>query len=149
MNQYLPVLIGHIDHFYYIYIIIIFSFYYEVNSKKALYSRYNLPFVIINNHEYYYVRSSFWKIDSTSIHASMPDYNKWIRGMAGFSHFGSEWGKTVSQPTLLIVIIVKKDYLCAAQVNSFISGNLAQMTHPRIVLDHLCFKGMIFQISCC
>jgi len=46
-----------------------------------------------------------------------------IKGMAGFSHFGSEWGKTVSQPTLLIVIIVKKDYLCAAQVNSFISGN--------------------------
>ena len=72
-----------------------------------------------------------------------------LEGMAGFSHFGSEWGKTVSQPTLLIVIIVKKDYLCAAQVNSFISGNLAQMTHPRIVLDHLCFKGMIFQISCC
>ena len=32
-----------------------------------------------------------------------------LEGMAGFSHFGSERGKTVSQPTLLIVIIVKKD----------------------------------------
>ena len=52
-----------------------------------------------------------------------------IRGMAGFSHFGSEWGKTVSKPTLLIVIIVKKDWLCAAQVNSFISGNALLTTY--------------------
>jgi hypothetical protein len=38
-----------------------------------------------------------------------PDYNNELEGMAGVSHFGSEWGKTVSQPTLLVVIIVKKD----------------------------------------